>query len=158
MQTGNQVFQPNNGAVKRPKLGCAFILLPISAIILLGVSIWYTYTSYKFYSKGVEVQGTVIRLEESHSADSGSTYSPVFSYTFNNQQYEYESVNSSYPPSNEVGDVETLLVDPNNPGKARQNSFWELWLLPIILCPVSVFMIILSIGIPLLTRRMTPGV
>jgi hypothetical protein len=154
MQIENQAFPTGNTDKSPRKLGCAFVLLPISAIILLGVSVWYTYSSYMFYSKGIEVQGTVVRLESSSSSEGGTTYSPVFSYTVDGQQYEYESVNSSNPPANKVGDVETLLVDPNNPGKARQNSFWELWLLPFILCPVSVFMIILSIGIPLLVRRM----
>jgi hypothetical protein len=105
-----------------------------------------------FFTTGTEVEGTVVRLESS-SSDGSTTYSPVFSYTYEGQQYEYESVNSSNPPTNEVGDVETLLVDPANPSKARQNSFWELWLLPVILCPTSFGMIILSIGIPLLVRR-----
>jgi hypothetical protein len=153
MQIESQAFPTDNTKKSPVKLGCAFVLLPISAIILLGVSIWYAYTSFMFYSKGSEVQGTVVRLEKSSSDDGGTTYSPVFSYTVDGQQYEYESVNSSNPPSNKVGDVETLLVDPNNPGKARQNSFWELWLLPCILFPVSIFMIALSIGIPLLVRR-----
>ena len=153
MQAGNQSY-PTNNVVKNPrKLGCAFALLPISTIILLGLGVWYTYTSYMFSTKGIEVQGTVVRLESSSSSEGGTTYSPVFSYTVDGQQYEYESVNSSSPPSNEVGDVETLLYDPDNPGKARQNSFWELWLLPCILCPVSFLMIALSIGITLLVRR-----
>lgn len=154
MQSENQSF-PAGAVKKNPrKLGCAFSLLPISTIILLGISIWYAYSSYVFYSTGNEVRGTVVRLESSSSSEGGTTYSPVFSYTVDGRQYEYESVNSSNPPGNKVGDVETLLVDPNNPARARQNSFWELWLLPSILCPVSFFMIILSIGIPLVVRRM----
>jgi hypothetical protein len=156
MQTGNQVYAPVNNQIKRRKLGCAFVLLPISAVILALVSAWYLYSSWTFYSKGIEVQGTVIRLESSSSSEGGTTYSPVFSYTVDSKQYEYESVNSSNPPSNEVGDVVTLLYDPNRPEKARQNSFWELWLLPIILCPASIFMLALSIFIPLLVRVM-PG-
>ena len=153
MQVTNQPYQQGNIEKPRRKLGCAFALLPISAIIMLGVSVWYGYTSYMFYSNGIEVEGIVVRLESSSSSEGGTTYSPVFSYTVDGQQYEYESVNSSNPPSNEVGDVETLLVDPNKPNKARQNSFWELWFLPCIMCPVSFIMIILSIGIPLLVRR-----
>jgi len=137
----------------RRKLGCAFLLLPISAVIMLGVSIWYAISSYGFYNNGVEVEATVVRLEESHSADTGTTYSPVYRYTVDGKQYEYESVNSSSPPSHEVGEVVILLYEPDNPGRARVNSFWELWLLPIILCPVSLFMILLSIGIPVLVRR-----
>ncbi len=152
MQSVDQAFPSSTNKKNPRKLGCAFALLPISAIILVAVSIWYTYTSYMFFTTGIEVQGTVVRLESS-SSDGSTTYSPVFSYTYEGQQYEYESVNTSNPPTNVVGDVETLLVDPNKPNKARQNSFWELWLLPAILCPVSFGMIILSIGIPLLVRR-----
>lgn len=154
MQVGNEPFQQGNVNKSPRKLGCAFALLPISAIIMLGVSLWYGYTSYSFYSNGIEVEGTVVRLESSSSADSGTTYSPVFSYTVNGQEYEYESVNSSDPPTNRVGDVETLLVDPNRPDKARQNSFMELWFLPCIMLPISVVMLLLSIGIPILVRRM----
>ena len=150
MQTGNQGVQ--TGSRKQPKLGCAFILLPLAAVILSVVAAWYAYSSWTFYSKGVEAQGTVVRLEEHYSSDSGTSYSPVYSYTVNGQQYEYESVNSSYPPAHEVGDVVTLLYNPDKPNKARENSFWELWLLPVILCPVSIFMIALSVGIPLLMR------
>jgi hypothetical protein len=153
MRIGSEPVQQANPQKPRRQLGCAFALLPIAAVIMLGVSVWYTYTSYVFSTTGVEVPGTVVRLEASHS-DGSTTYSPVYSYTYEGQTYEYESVNSSNPPANEVGDVETLLVNPNNPGKARQNSFWELWLVPCIMGPMSIFMLLLSIGIPLLVRRM----
>ena len=154
MQTADQAFQPSKSNKSPRKLGCAFALLPISAVIMLIVSILYTYSSFVFYTKGIEVEGTVVRLESHSSSEGGTTYSPVFSYTVDGKQYEYESVNSSNPPSNEVGDVETLLYNPDKPEKARQNSFWELWLLPCILLPISVGMLALSIGIPILVRRM----
>ena len=150
MQSGNQSF---NAEPPRRKLGGAFMLLPISAVILLGVSIWYTFSSFGFYYNGVETEATVVRLESSHSTDSGTTYSPVYRYTVNGEQYEYESVNSSSPPSHQVGEVVTLLYDPDDPGRARVNSFWELWLLPCIMCPVSFVMVLLSIAIPFLVRR-----
>ncbi|HRQ24339.1 MAG TPA: DUF3592 domain-containing protein [Anaerolineales bacterium] len=155
MQTADQAFPGSANQNKpRKKLGAAFLLLPISAVIMLGVSIWYTYSSYMFYSNGVQVEGTVVRLESSSSADSGITYSPVFRYTVDGVDYEYESVNSSNPPTHRVGDVTTLLYDPDNPAKARENSFWELWLIPVILCPVSIMMLMLSIAIPMLVRAM----
>lgn len=154
MQTVDQAF-PDGDITKPPrkKLGCAFALLPISAIIMLIVSIWYGYSSWNFYSNGVEVQGTVVRLESSSSADTGTTYSPVFRYTVDGVDYEYESVNSSSPPTHKVGEVTTLLYDPKNPAKARENSFWELWLVPCIMCPASFVMGILSVAIPTIVRR-----
>ncbi len=155
MQTVDQAF-PDGNITKPPrkKLGCAFALLPIGAVILLAVSIWYGYSSYQFVSNGVKVEATVVRLESSSSADSGITYSPVFRYTVDGVDYEYESVNSSSPPTHEVGEVSTLLYNPNNPAKARENSFWELWLMPIILCPASIMMLMLSIVIPMFVRAM----
>jgi hypothetical protein len=153
MQAGNQPFQQGNAKPSgSKKLGCAFWLLPISAVILVGLSLWYTFTSYMFSTNGIEVEGTVVRLESSTS-DGSTTYSPVYSYTVDGKKYEYESVNSSSIPSHEVGESTTLLYDPNNPEKARANSFWELWLLPCIMCPVSFVMVLLSVGIPFLMRR-----
>ena len=150
MQVVNQAIPVSK---PRQKLGCGFALLPLSAIILAVVGIWYAVVSWRFYSTGVKVEGTVVRLAESSDSD-GVSYSPVFSYTVNGQQYEYESVNSSNPPDYSVGDKVILLYDPAKPERARQNSIWELWLLPGILCPVALFMMVLSIGIPLLVRRL----
>ncbi len=73
MQSADQAFPEENKKKSPRKLGCAFILLPLSAFILLGVSIWFTYTSYIFSTTGVEVQGTVIRMESSNS-DGSTTY------------------------------------------------------------------------------------
>lgn len=155
MQTVDEIFSDGNTTKPpRRKLGCAFALLPIGAVIMLIISLWFGYSSYQFVSSGIEVEGTVVRLESSHSSDSGTSYSPVFRYTVNGQEYEYESVNSSNPPTHQVGDVTTLLYQPDNPAKARVNSFWELWLAPVILFPISIMMLILSIVIPFLVRLM----
>jgi len=156
MQTGNQAFQPINNGIKRPRLGCVFALLPIAGVILAAVGGWYLFTSWTFYSKGVKVESTVVRLESSQSSDSGVTYAPVFSYTVDGQSYEVKSGTTSYPPLYEKGDVVTLLYNPDNPKSARENSFWELWGLPLILCPSSILMLALSVFIPLLLR-MIPG-
>ena len=151
MQVTNQQIQ--QGMRPRRNVGCAFILVPISAIILLGFGAWYTYTSYNYAANGVEVQGTVVRLDPSTS-DGSTTYSAVFEYTYEGQTYEYNSGISTNPPSNSVGDVEVLLIDPDRPDKARQNSFWDLWLIPCIMMPISLGMIVLSIAIPIFVRRM----
>lgn len=155
MQSADQAFPTGKNAKAARKLGCAFALLPLSAVILTVLSIWYLYTSVSLAANGVEASATVVRLEASSSSDGGTTYSPVFRYVVDGQEYEYESVNSSYPPSHEVGEVTTLLYNPENPAKARENSFWELWLLPSIMCPISFGMVVLSVMIPMIVRRMS---
>jgi hypothetical protein len=151
VQVGNQNFQSVEVGRPKQKLGCAFLLLPLSGLIMLGVGLWFGYSSYDFYANGFEVEGTVVRLEESSDED-GISYSPVFSYRVDGQQFEYESVNASNPPSKRVGEATTLLVDPDDHGRARENSFWELWLLPVILIPVALFMLLLSMVIPVMVR------
>lgn len=152
MQVGNQNFQSVSVQPPKRKLGCAFLLLPFFGLIMLGVGLWFGYSSYDFYTNGFEVEGTVVRLVEVSDADGGTTYSPVFSYRVDGQQFEYESVNSSSPPSKQVGEVTTLLIDPDDNSRARENSFWELWLLPAVLIPTALFMLLLALIIPVMTR------
>jgi hypothetical protein len=153
MQIGDQQFQFVNVQPERPrqKLGCAFLLLPLGGLIMLVVGIWFGYSSYDFYTNGVEVEGTVVRLSAS-SGEDGVTYSPVFAYEYQERDYEYESINSSDPPSKQVGEVTTLLVDTTEPTRAREKSFWELWLLPVIFLPVSIFMLALTLAIVIYVR------
>ena len=151
MQVDYQNFQSVTVQKPKRKLGCAFFLLPFFGLIMLGVGGWFGYSSYDFVSNGFEVEGMVVRLAVVSDAD-GTSYSPVFSYRVDGQQYEYESVNASNPPSKQVGEVSTLLIDPDDHSRARENSFWELWLLPAILVPAALFMLLLSIVIPVIVR------
>lgn len=153
MQTADQAFEP----AQRRKGGSEnnwwwLLMLHATWIILLGIGVWYAYTSWQFTSAGDEVPATVIALAESYSSDSGTTYSPVFEYQVSGKTYTYESVNSSDPPTHHIGERTTLLVDPDDPERARENSFWELWLLPAIMCPVSLLVAAIAIVLTLVTK------
>jgi hypothetical protein len=41
---------------------------------------------------------------------------------------------------------------PDDPEKARENSFWEMWLLPVIMCPVSGLVAVVSIVLTFVMR------
>ncbi|HEY2980718.1 MAG TPA: DUF3592 domain-containing protein [Anaerolineales bacterium] len=153
MQTADEAFEPK----KRKKSNSGgnwwwLIMLHSTWVILFGLGAWYGFTSWRFVSAGSEVPATVIALTENYSSDSGTTYSPVFEYRVNGQTYTYESVNTSDPPSHQVGDRATLLVDPSNPKRARENTFWELWLLPVIMCPVSLLVAVIAIVLTFVTK------
>jgi len=138
MDNADQIF---GSAEKRPRRqargGCLGFGLQLIWVGLLGVGAYYAWSSWQFVTTGEEVDAVVIGLEE-NSSDDGTTYSPIFEYRYGGQTYTYESVNSSYPPSKDIGERATLLVDPDKPTRARENSFWELWLLPVIMIPVSI--------------------
>jgi len=114
--------------------GCLIIFLNL---LLLGLGGWGAYISYNNYqlrTNGASIIGTVVRLEES-SGDGGTTYSPVFQYEVNGQIYEFESQNSSSPPTHRVGEQDTIFYDPANPEKAQIDSFMDMWLAPsLLLC------------------------
>ena len=154
MQTADEAFEP--GKRKKSSSGDGnwwwILMLHLTWIILLVIGAWYGYTSWQFASGGNEVPATVIALAESYSSDSGTTYSPVFEYQVDGQTYTYESINSSDPPTHHVGEQTTLLVAPDDPESARENSFWELWLLPAIMCPVSLVVAVIAIVLTLFTK------
>ena len=138
MQSADEAFEPT----ARKKSGGDnnwwwLLMLHATWIILLIIGVWYGYTSWRFASQGQRVPARVIALEENYSSDSGTTYSPVFEYSIGGKTYNYESVNTSDPPSHHVGQEAFLFVDPEDPDRAREDSFWELWLLPVIMCPIA---------------------
>lgn len=116
--------------------GCSLYSLHLIWICLAAIGLYYAYVSWQFISNGVKVDAIVVEMD-THSDSDGTSYSPIFEYAYEGKTYRYNSVNSSNPPTHRVGDHTVLLVNPENPEKARENSFWELWLLPAIMLPVS---------------------
>lgn len=109
--------------------GCLAIFLNLLFLGLLGGGGYIGYNNYQLRTTGASTIGTVIRLEESSDSD-GTSYSPVFQYQVNGQTYEFESQNSSNPPTHRVGDQDTIFYDPANPSKAQIDSFLDMWLAP----------------------------
>ena len=153
MESADKAFEPAR-PTKRGSAGNWWWLLMLHATwsILLVIGAWYGYTSWRFASQGEKVSAHVIALEEHYSTDSGTTYSPVFEYKIGDQTYTYESVNSSDPPTHQVGDAAVLLVDPARPGSAREDSFWELWLLPVIMCPIALVVAVVAFALTIVVK------
>ncbi len=114
--------------------GCWLIFMNVLFLGLLAGGGYISYTNYQLRTQGASTIGTVVRLEESTS-DGSTSYSPVFQYEVNGQTYEFESQNSSSPPTHRVGDQDTIFYDPTNPQKAQIDSFMDMWLAPgLLLC------------------------
>ena len=132
--------------------GCLFFSLHLIWIILLGFGLYYGFNSFRLTTSGVEVDAVIVDLDASNS-DGSTTYSPIYEYTYAGETYRYNSVNSTNIITYHIGDRTTLLVDPSNPNNARENSFWELWLLPAIMLPVSLGMGLIMILLNVLAAR-----
>jgi hypothetical protein len=114
--------------------GCFLIFMNLLFIGLFAGGGYISYHNYQLRTNGASTLGTVIRLEES-SSDGSTSYSPVFQYQVNGQTYEFESQNSSSPPTHRVGDQDTIFYDPADPARAQIDSFMDMWLAPgLLLC------------------------
>jgi hypothetical protein len=103
-------------------------------MVLMGVAYHYGHGSWSLRREGFSVGGVVVGLKESASTGtSGTTYAPVVRYEVEGQTHTFTSSNSSNPPAYEIGERVVLLYDPADPTRARIDSWWELWLMPLAL-------------------------
>jgi hypothetical protein len=127
------------GVANRAYIGCGIIL---ANLFFAGFCLWgayAAYTSWQLEQNGETTIGTVVRLEESDSAEGGCcVYSPVIEFDMNGQTYSFEGDNASYPPAYEVGEEVSILYDPANPGTAQINKWTERWLFPLIIIPAMI--------------------
>ena len=130
-------------------MGCINIVMGV-LMILFGIGAgltgaYFSYRSWQLTSNGIKVDAVVSDMKFGSSDGGGRPAAPIFEYTVNGQVYHMTSGNESYPPLYKIGDHETLLVDPQNPGSASENNFIGLWLLPVIICPTSIVSIFAAI-------------
>jgi hypothetical protein len=126
--------------VNRLQVGCIFILsnLFFGAFCLWGV--YAAYIGWQLQTKGETTSGTVVRMEESNSAEGGCcVYSPVVEFRADGMTYSFEGDHASDPPAYRVGQEVGVRYDPANPGTAQIDSFIDRWLFPIIIIPSMLF-------------------
>ena len=121
----------------RLQAGCWIIF---ANLFFAGFCLWGVYAasiSWKLENEGVTTTGTVVRLEESDSAEGGCcVYSPVIEFTASDdQKYTFEGGNASDPPAYDVGEMVNIIYDPKEPDTAQINKWTERWLFPILIIP-----------------------
>jgi hypothetical protein len=123
---------------------------------MLGAAYYYGRTSWTLSRGGSTVGGTVVALKESPATqDSGVTYAPVIGYEVGGRAYTFTSGNSSDPPAYRVGERVEVLYDPGDPTRARIDSWWELWLMPVVLGGAAVVVAVVVNGMAI--RSATRG-
>jgi hypothetical protein len=132
--------------------GCLSIVLHSIWILLLFGGLYYAFNSWQLTSNGVEVDAVVVD-SGIQSDTEGTSYSPIYEYTYEGQTYQYDSPGSSSTLTHKIGDHATLLIDPSKPDRARENSFAPLWMLPSILIPLSLCLGVFTILLGALLSR-----
>lgn len=106
---------------------------PIIGLAMLAGA-FYSYSStQQFLSSALTTDGKVIELIRSRSQDS-VTYRPVVQFVARDgSNIEFSSNSGSNPPSYSRGQTVEVLYREDAPEKAKINSFFSLWGLPVIL-------------------------
>ena len=120
------------------------IVILISGAALLLAGVFVTYQQLNFLGRSSEATAIVVDLyweEEYESGDDGPggfvmIGYPVFQFVDSRTGEQITargSFGSSSPPYT-IGQEVNILYDPENPTtRVSVNSFWDLWLLPIVI-------------------------
>jgi hypothetical protein len=102
--------------------------------ILVGLALFFWLRTRAFLGTAQKAQGTVIRMVYSSDSDGGGGYSPVYTFrTMSGQVIEVTDNISSNPPQFKEGQMIDVLYDPENPGRARINKWFNLYFVPLLL-------------------------
>ncbi|HUI56914.1 MAG TPA: DUF3592 domain-containing protein [Bryobacteraceae bacterium] len=91
-----------------------------------------------FVRNAVLAQGVV--TENVRPGGGRAVYYPRVRFrTAGGRQISFLSSGGSNPPAYRVGESVTVLYDPQDPYNVSIRSFWNVWVLPFILCSLGVF-------------------
>jgi hypothetical protein len=130
------------------------IVFLISSSSCVVVSFGFVVYTADFVHSAIKTSGQVIRLDERLNTENNSIeYAPVFQFLAGDAKtYTITSGTASNPAGFEVGETVHVLYRSNDPAKARLDSFWQLWLVPVILLFIGLTHGFIS-GVLLLVER-----
>lgn len=96
-------------------------LFGILGIIQAFIGLGFAAFSVMFFIGARGAAGTVIVGGQS----------PIAEYYVDGKRFTVESFISTAPPAHQIGDDVPILYRPDNPSKARFNTFTDLWFFPV---------------------------
>jgi Protein of unknown function (DUF3592) len=107
----------------------SLIVGPCCLVIALGYAIYIC----SFLRSSSACTGTVVSLTARPGEDNLTAYAPIFTFVATNgQQYTITADVASTTPEFKVGQSVPVLYKSANPDKAKIDSFWQLWLFPVV--------------------------
>jgi hypothetical protein len=121
-------------------------------IIGLGLAIYTTL----FLNSALRTTGEVVSLDERYDSQNQTTeYAPVFHFVAEHgKAYTVTSTTATHPAGFNQGDTVQVIYRKNNPEGATIDSFWQLWLGPVVLLFIGVSHGIIGGVLLLIERRL----
>lgn len=124
------------------KLSLAFTL--VVSIILASLSVYLLVSDYSFNETAVEVDGVITDIvieRDYHPREIRYDYYVTVQYTYDGETYTGDY--GFYTKGMEIGDVVTVLVNPDNPREIMaENSYTLLWAMLAFSCAGMIICIV----------------
>jgi hypothetical protein len=125
--------RPGGPVGPRPMAGPSPVVALICAgigVVCLLAAVGFAVAALNFAAGAVHAEGTVVRLV---ATDNKGSKAPLVRYEVEGTTYEFQSSISSTTPGYAVGQKVPVMYRPENPGAGQIDSFFERWLMPIVL-------------------------
>ncbi len=133
-------------SLPHPYLGGFFAAIGLSLAIGGAVSGYNTLT----FLKTAEHTTGVVKDLASSQRKGNTLYSPVVTFVVDQKNYQFTSSISSSNPSYAVDDPVKVVFDPQNPHRARIDTFFQVWSTAVFLVPFG--LIFFAVGASMLNQ------
>ncbi len=109
--------------------------LVVGGIVMLVAGIWFIGEAMEFLDTTARTDGTVVALKRERGAKGMAEDHPVVRFVSpeSGETVEFKSRFGMWPSPFTVGEEVEVAYDPAHPSRADINSFWTIWLLPLLL-------------------------
>ena len=134
---------------KKTILKLVGVVIILSSIFPIGLGVFLYLQSRNFLAKSITTTAIVSDLQHR-----GDVYYLIFSFTDKEgKEYALKSSSGSNPPAYKTGDTVSVLYDPKDPTEARTDSFFDLWLGPVLGVAMGIGSIIIGTVFVFIGRR-----
>lgn len=104
-------------------------------IVMSVTGIWQLVEGIEFLDAAARAEGTIVALERERSAKGLPEDHPVVLFTVPEigVAIPFKSRFGMWPSPFSVGEKVEVAYDPGDPARARINSFWTIWFVPILI-------------------------
>jgi len=102
---------------------------------MAATGVWYTVEAIQFLDTTARTDGTVVALKRERSVKGLAEDYPVVHFVppDTGEAVEFKSRFGIWPSPFSVGERVEVAYDPADPSRADINSFWTIWLFPVLL-------------------------
>lgn len=121
-------------------------IVPALGAVLLVAGLVVFFRTRRFLATAAATEGTVVGYQQRRSSKGRVSYRPIVRFTTTTGSAEEftDSVSSNPAPYHE-GAVVPVRYDANNPGNARLDSGFRLWLLPALLSGIGLAFLVIGV-------------